>query len=73
MTYSAEAHRQETRDRLLKLVRTGAGMHPYALCEAEKLEKEDPSLHVGLVAAVEAELGPEAVAAARRAAKFMER
>lgn len=52
----------------------GVGWHAYCLRRAEQLQGQDPE-HRGLVAAIEAEIskaGPQAVDAARRAAKWME-
>lgn len=48
MTYDPITHRQQTRVRLQRLVAGGPGWHDYALAEAAKLEKEDPTLHEGL-------------------------
>lgn len=70
--YDFKAHRNSEREHCLRLVREGgAGWHPYVLEKAERLVKEDPSLHGGLVQAVEAEIGPAATRAARAAAKGM--
>lgn len=68
MTYSPESHRESVREQHLRLVRDGGpGWHPYALDSAEAVVKEDPTLHGGLVATLEAEIGTDAVKAARRA------
>lgn len=71
MTYDMQAHRARTRDHLLRLAAAGPGWHAYAIHEAEHLVKQDPVLHGGLMAAVEAEMGMQAAAAARRAAQWM--
>lgn len=55
--YSPEAHRRKVRAQLAQLVTDGGpGWHDYALKEAERLEKEDDSLHGGLHAYVKAEI-----------------
>jgi hypothetical protein len=73
MIYSAQAHREAERQQCLRLVKAGPGWLPYVLDKAERLVKDDPTLHGGLVAAVEAEIGDyQKVNAARRAAKWME-
>lgn len=57
MTYSAEAHRRMIRARLAQLVTEGGpGWHAYAEDQAQRYEKEDPSLHSGLVAYVKGEI-----------------
>lgn len=66
-----QAHRQAERARCVRLAKSGPGWHAYALHEAAQLEKRDPALHDGLLAVVEAEIGPAAVKAARAAAKWM--
>jgi isoaspartyl peptidase/L-asparaginase-like protein (Ntn-hydrolase superfamily) len=56
------------------IAKGGTGWHAYTLRKAEGLEARDPEFR-GLTAAVEAEIakaGPQAVDAARRAAKWME-
>lgn len=71
MSYDMQAHRDAVRTHLIGLARSGAGWHAYVLVRAGNLEKGEPTLHQGLVAAVEAEIGPAAVKAARAAAKWM--
>lgn len=73
MSYDPQSHRDSDREHCLSLAREGAAWHPYALDKADRLVKEDPSLHGDLVAAVEAEIGPKATKAARAAAKWMAR
>jgi hypothetical protein len=70
--YDPQAHREGTREWLLRLAAAGPGWHPYALRRAEDLVHQDPTLHGGLVTAVEEQIGPRATAEARRAAKWME-
>lgn len=72
MTYDFHTHRESTRAHLLRLAATGPGWHAYALRRAEDLEREDATLHAGLVDTVAAQLGPQAVKEARRAAQWME-
>jgi hypothetical protein len=71
VSYDLQAHRDLEREQCLALARAGAGWHAYALEKAERLVKEDPSLHGGLVHAVESEIGLAATKAARAAAKWM--
>lgn len=62
------------REHCLRLLREGGpGWAPYVLRKAEAREKEDPELFAGIVAAVEAELGPVPTIHARAAAVWMER
>lgn len=66
MSFDIDAHQREIREHYLSLARHGVGWHPYVLNAAEQLVKCDPELYVGLVAAIEAEIGPEATADAHR-------
>lgn len=51
--YDMNAHRRMVRERLVSHVNVGGpGWHGYALDQAQKYEKEDPSLHAGLTAEV---------------------
>jgi hypothetical protein len=53
MNYSADAHRRMIRARLAQLVTEGGpAWFDYALDQARKYEKEDPTLHSGLAAHV---------------------
>lgn len=53
MTHHPDAYRRRTREHLVKLVREGGpGWHAYAVDQAKKYEREDPSLHGGLEAEV---------------------
>lgn len=53
MTYHPEAHRRQIRERLVQLIQQGgAGWHAYAIDQAKRYEREDPSLHGGLEADV---------------------
>jgi len=53
MTYDMQAHRNADREWLLRLV-VMPGWADYAEMRAKALEKEDPTLHAGLVDAVRA-------------------
>jgi hypothetical protein len=72
VTYDPQAHRTNTRAHLMRLIATGPGWHAWAIRRAEELEREDATLHAGLVAAIEEQLGPVATKDARRAAQWME-
>jgi hypothetical protein len=65
-----QAHRQSVRTWHLHMASI-PGAQPYALDSAERLVKEDPMLHGGLVADLEGAMGPQATKAARAAAKWM--
>jgi hypothetical protein len=53
VSYDPNTHRRAARDQCQHLVRDGgSGWHAYTLHKARGLEKEDPSLHRGLEAAV---------------------
>lgn len=53
MSYHPAAHARRTREHLLKLVREGGpGWHDYAVDQAKRYERDDPSLHGGLEADV---------------------
>lgn len=57
---------------LQHLIREGGpGWHAYVLRQAESLQQNGSDC-AGIVAMIEAEIGPEATARARRAAKWME-
>jgi hypothetical protein len=73
MSFSDSSLRAQTHERFGPLIAAGPGVHPYALDAAEKLVKEDPALHHGLVAAVEIKIGPQATKAARKAIEWFRR
>ena len=53
MTHHPEAHRRRTREHLLQMVQLGGpAWHDYAIDQAVRYEKEDPTLHGGLEAEV---------------------
>jgi hypothetical protein len=53
MTFSFDAERQTMREHCTRLVRVGGpGWDAYTLTKARTLEKQDPTLHRGLEAAV---------------------
>jgi hypothetical protein len=57
MSYDHVTHRQQTRVRLIQLIAQGGpGWHDYAREQAKELEKDDPTLHRGLLDAVQAEI-----------------
>lgn len=64
---------RDARERFLYLAAAGPGWHPYVIEAAERLSKENPVAHEGLVAAVEEAIGPAAVKSARKALKWFAR
>lgn len=61
---------RDQRDHFDRLLAAGPGWFPYVLDAAERLVRDEPMLHAGLVAHVEGVIGPKATAAARKALEW---
>lgn len=68
---SLAEHRARIFRHCLQMVEAGPGWHPYVLRYAEQLDRQE--MYAGVLAVVLEAMGPEAAAAARKAAKWMER